>query len=806
MRFRAVLVIAVLGLWCAGFALGQKPASVGTVKGAVLGIANSPLQGATIQLGNATAVSAADGSFTLADVPVGKGVLVVTLDGYKPARQMVEVREGQTTSVTVQLEAEQPKGTEQPPDAGAQKGSIAVTVVAGGSPVQGAKVSADAASATTDASGKVVLSDLPAGEIAVRVAADGYAAAVKEVDVVAGQTADVTVELSAAPAGGEGEHQPAPGAVQAVVVSAATGQPVQGAPVTLGTTTATTDADGKALFSNLTPGRYIVSATSGDTASGNVAVTVRPGQTTVVRLELAAQPSPTGTGSISGKVLADGNPVAGAMVRVGHQTAISDADGAFTLSGLRAGIVVLSVTAEGYARYSTTVTVDPDATANVTVTLTPCRADQGTGSLLGTVVSVPSHSPVAGASVVVGSLTATTGADGKVALNDVPAGAQVVVITAAGFRRFSAVVYIVPGKATERTFEMQPQSATGVGSINGTVVAADTGQPIVGATVDIGTATAQTADDGTFSFTNLAPGEYLLTITKGGFRTARREVQLRPGQDVSRNVALEPVEPAPAPQGTGTITGTVKVGDQPAGAAAVRARGIVATTAADGTFTLPNVPAGAVSVTAALSGYLAATVQVDLTAGGTATADIALTPVPAPDGTHALIQGAVTTEVSGGTQAVVGAVVRSRDQITLTDANGQYSLMVSLKPNQSACNVSVFADGYVSQSKRVSVTPGSTVNDVNFALVADDATSSDVDEGEDGADAGDVNGDETISTADVVTVLKAAIQAVQADPTLLARADVSPKHKDGAVGDGVVDLGDVIRLLRALIGLEEVWP
>jgi hypothetical protein len=69
----------------------------------------------------------------------------------------------------------------------------------------------------------------------------------------------------------------------------------------------------------------------------------------------------------------------------------------------------------------------------------------------------------------------------------------------------------------------QPAAPASRGSISGRVLAADTGRPIVRARVSIGAAelpggrVAQTADDGTFSFTELPGGRYTLSASRTGY-------------------------------------------------------------------------------------------------------------------------------------------------------------------------------------------------------------------------------------------------------------------------------------------------
>jgi hypothetical protein len=82
-----------------------KPAA-GTIRGRVVDArTGTPLPGVVVDLQGTSArtVTAADGTFQLDDVPHGSQVLFVSIVGYALARPSVDVRERETTEVTVPL-------------------------------------------------------------------------------------------------------------------------------------------------------------------------------------------------------------------------------------------------------------------------------------------------------------------------------------------------------------------------------------------------------------------------------------------------------------------------------------------------------------------------------------------------------------------------------------------------------------------------------------------------------------------------------------------------------------------------------
>lgn len=73
--------------------------------------------------------------------------------------------------------------------------------------------------------------------------------------------------------------------------------------------------------------------------------------------------------------------------------------------------------------------------------------------------------------------------------------------------------------------------------ITGSVEEAQSGKPVIHATVQAGTVTTTTADDGTFELKGLSKGDYTVTISKNGYETVSVPVKVTSG-----NTALPPVQ------------------------------------------------------------------------------------------------------------------------------------------------------------------------------------------------------------------------------------------------------------------------
>jgi large repetitive protein len=66
---------------------------------------------------------------------------------------------------------------------------------------------------------------------------------------------------------------------------------------------------------------------------------------------------------------------------------------------------------------------------------------------------------------------------------------------------------------------------------------------------------------------------------------------------------------------------------------------------------------------------------------------------------------------------------------------------------------------------------------------------------------GDLNGDGLVNIQDAMTVLRMAVGLDQVTPEALAHADVAPLVNGVPHPDGKIDVGDVLIILRKVVGL-----
>jgi len=329
----------------------------------------------------------------------------------------------------------------------------------------------------------------------------------------------------------------------------------------------------------------------------------------------------------------------------------------------------------------------------------PC---QGNGTLAGVVTDGGSGAPIAGASIsysgtgpsgaVTGSTT--TDATGHYSVAGIAVSSYSVSAQAGGYQSQTATAVVGGGSTATQNFALTAQTSR----LTGTVTDATTSQPIAGATVSAGAASAATNSSGVYSISGLAPGTYTATATATGYTSQSASVTVTAGSTTTQNFALTST--------TGTISGTLTdaLTAAPIAGATVSYSGGSSTTNANGQYSLAGVPPGTYSLTASATGYASQTASVTASAGAATTQNFILSPNP---GT---ISGTVTD--AGSTAPIAGATVSYSGGSATTDGSGNYTLAGVA---EGSYTLTASASGYQSQSRTVTVGPGATATQ-NFAL------------------------------------------------------------------------------------------
>jgi hypothetical protein len=280
------------------------------------------------------------------------------------------------------------------------------------------------------------------------------------------------------------------------------------------------------------------------------------------------------TGTVAGQVLQAVGPGSAPMPAAGvivdarrvdqpdqlASAALTDASGAFALTGLKPGSYRVRAFAPGHATVWWPAGSTPDQAAPVVVgadgqaPAISLTIAGGPGSIGGVVNS--EAGPLAGASISAGPglPTATTGSDGSFVLQPLPTPATYTLrITAPGFPPGTATIALTAG---QRLTSQQLLLSSAAGTVAGTLTD-DAGKPLGGVRllitdqasqlVGATTSFAQGAV-GFFSVTGLpVPGRYTLLADKPGYLPAAVPVTLgpdAPSANVSVQLVVQPVDVA----------------------------------------------------------------------------------------------------------------------------------------------------------------------------------------------------------------------------------------------------------------------
>ena len=362
----------------------------GTVTDAGTGAA---LPGVLISDGVHQATTDAHGAYTLVNLPVQSALTItVSLAGYATlATPVTTGAANSTATLNVALAA-------LPPTGGTLAGRVVDATTQAALP--GVTVSVAGLTATTDASGRFTLANLPAGAAAVALSKTSYQSQTLPVTIVA----NGTLTLDNPPISLQGL-----GSIAGTVTNPA-GQPIAGAVVNATAQQTTTNAQGQYTLSGLLPGAYTLGITAAGYAGATQSTTVVTAQTATVNVVLTSAVA-TITVQVSG---GDTNlPLAQAAVTLTsadqtvNQTLQTNTNGACTFTGLPANTYTATVSAAGYVtQQSPSQAVQVNAAYQLTLTLTRL------GRITGTVTDALSNAPLAGATVSTGAVSTTTDSQG----------------------------------------------------------------------------------------------------------------------------------------------------------------------------------------------------------------------------------------------------------------------------------------------------------------------------------------------------------------------------------------------------------
>jgi hypothetical protein len=541
------------------------------------------------------------------------------------------------------------------------------------------------------------------------------------------------------------------GDISGTVTDQTTGTPLSGVTVTsYGSASTTTDAQGTYDLKNVPTGTnnssqavsvgfqapgYYSTYQDATSACGYTAILNAP----LTPIEYGAVSGHVYQGTVdtsTGTVTATSAPIANATVSADGSGTTTASDGSYTLSHLTLGNDNASVnavaTAEAsgfwYNQSAPFSVVGDTTTANVDIALVPIC----TGSVTVTVVNASTNKPIAGATVVLsGGKQGTTDSNGQVTITGVNLGynnaatnVSAYASVPGGLTSYATAALGACG-ATATTTVTETFNTNNYGSVQATILDADTNQPIAGASLEVGSYPGVTDSSGVVTISNIFVGQNSTTSQSEGqvasatgyYYDYPPSITVNANQTATETIKL-------TPQLTATITGTVTNAstDAPVPGETVQADGYSAVTDAHGRYTLtgPSMlgAAGAsqldtVSVDSLYQNsayqYWDTSGQITALAGKTVTLDLQVQ--PACSGVS--ISGTVYNASNG--QPISGATVSGGDVYTTTGATGQFTLYpITVYENKAfSTTVTAIATNFETAYTTVQLFCGANVT-VNF--------------------------------------------------------------------------------------------
>lgn len=324
------------------------PVNPGNVTGHVINSSGTGLAGATVSADGLNTVTAADGSYTLSNLPAGPATITASLTGFSSASAVVTVVAATTTTA--------PNIT-----LASGSGTITGTVKSSaGAAIAGASVGFGGGTATTNTSGVYTLSGVPVGTVQLVASASGFTSVTQNVTVAGGAT--VTANFTLSPGS-------ATGTVTGKITNISNGAALSGATVNWSGGSTTTNASGVYTLANVATGSQSITAARTGYLTRSATVNVTGGTTATLNIAIAT------AGKVTAKVVSpSGAVVSGATVTIKGGaiattvTGTTGTTGLFTTNFISVGTYTVTVSKTGHTTQSKSATVTSGVTTTVTFT------------------------------------------------------------------------------------------------------------------------------------------------------------------------------------------------------------------------------------------------------------------------------------------------------------------------------------------------------------------------------------------------------------------------------------------------------
>lgn len=546
-------------------------------------------------------------------------------------------------------------GGENTDTAGTVKGLITNSV--SGEHITGVTVKIDNLETESDLEGQFELQDVPSGSKTLTASNTGFQDYTGTVEVIENQVTFKDVKMTPLATGGY---------VSGTVYDEITGEPIEGAVISINSAQTKSDADGNYLLTGIPAGLQTISANKDgfELFTDTVQVdSVRPSFKQIVMTPV------TNVGNVKGKV-SDKNTGAvleGTTVSIGDSTSLSDKEGLYELTGIASGQQTINAVRFGYSGYSASIEIKSNETVFLDIEMTPLAE---TGAIAGFVYNKDSGHALEDVVVSIGSHETETDQDGKYFMRGIPAADYIITAQKAGYQGYSGSVTVTAGEIARHDIEMTASSTTG--TVKGIVTDKSTGTALENVLVFIGSTDTKTDNEGRYQLTGIEAGSKTIIARKSGYEDFSGTVEVKAGDIVSYDIELT------ASPTTGGVQGTVteSLFALPLEDVLVSIGTSETKTNEKGFYELTGIEAGPRTIQAQLAGFQNYSGTVDVKAGDVVSHNIVLSPLPISGTVLGTVTDSETGDAIGKAWVIVGF------KFTRTDSDGHYRINGILAGNR----------------------------------------------------------------------------------------------------------------------------
>lgn len=644
--------------------------STSTLKGIILSQTGAPIEGVEVMVESLKTTTDVDGQYQILDLKPGSYLLKAEKPGFQDYTDTVVLAGNEVTFKDITMTTDTPRGTV----------IGQVTDGSSGKPIENVIIAAGATNTKTGIGGYYILAGVTTGTVTITARKTGYEQYTGSVTVTPDSVTPCSFDMKASPTSGS---------VEGTVTDQDSGAALQGATVTIGQSSATTDVNGFYSITGLEAGQQIAEVTRTGYRPKSAVVTVKAGESVICDIMMVPDAKSGGVAGLvtdrdSGKDLED------VIVSIASLKTSTNESGFYMLTGIKPDTYIITAQKTGYENYSGTVEVRGGEVTNCPIEMVP---EESTGWVHGYVTSESSGAPVSGAQVIIGDHNVESEEDGYYELLGIPVGDRDIAVLAAGYEEYRGTVTVEAGsQGTSFNVELTPKPETA--TVFGQVTDAESGEPIADVNVSIGASHCLTREDGNYTLATVPVGSRVISAVKNGYGYVPESITVT-SPTTEKNIQMTP-SPTTG-EVRGTVTDSWKKGAIPR--AIIIAGFKVTRSDRDGRYRIKGLPPGRTNIYAVKHAYFIYSGEVEIKAGETTRHNISMTPLTL----KGTVEGRVTDKNTGA--RMEGALVFIGVTSIRTDAEGNYQLDVIAGPRL----IFALKHGYYPQVDLIWVTAAETL-------------------------------------------------------------------------------------------------